>query len=90
MPPPSLTRDLRANYRYIPYLYCANHPYTALVEVRPRLGANVSVAMITTRAELTLLDFTLKDIPKNSKAGKGVSISKLGVIQPATVYCVRQ
>lgn len=64
VPPPNVTRDLRANYRYIPYLYCANHPYTALVEVRPRLGANVSVATITTNAELTLLDFTLKDIPK--------------------------
>ena len=70
VPPPSLTRDLRANYRYIPYLYCANHPYTALVEVRPRLGANVSVAMITTRAELTLLDFTLKDIPKKMTDAK--------------------
>lgn len=64
VPPPNVTRDLRANYRYIPYLYCANHPYTALVEVRPRLGANVSVATITTNAELTLLDFTLKDIPR--------------------------
>lgn len=62
--PPSVTRDMRANYRYIPYLYCANHPYTALVEVRPRLGADVSVATITTKEELKLLDFTLKDIPK--------------------------
>ena len=62
VPPPNVTRDLRANYRYIPYLYCANHPYTALVEVRPRLGANVSVATIVTNEELTLLDFTLKDI----------------------------
>jgi DNA gyrase subunit A len=37
-----------------------------------------------------VLHAELKDIPKNTKAGKGVSISKLGVIQPATVYCVRQ
>ena len=70
VPPASATRDLRANYRYIPYLYCANHPYTALVEVRPRLGANVSVATITTKAELTLLDFTLKDIPKRMTDAK--------------------
>lgn len=70
VPPASVTRDLRANYRYIPYLYCANHPYTALVEVRPRLGANVSVATITTKAELTLLDFTLKDIPKRMTDAK--------------------
>lgn len=70
VPPASVTRDLRANYRYIPYLYCANHPYTALVEVRPRLGANVSVATIATKAELTLLDFTLKDIPKRMTDAK--------------------
>jgi len=70
VPPASATRDLRANYRYIPYLYCANHPYTALVEVRPRLGANVSVATITTTAELTLLDFTLRDIPKRMSDAK--------------------
>lgn len=65
VPPPNLTRDMRANYRYIPYLYCANNPYTALVEVRPRLGANVSIATIEVKEELTLLDFTLKKIPKN-------------------------
>ena len=27
VPPPEVTRDLRANYRYIPYLYCSNDPY---------------------------------------------------------------
>lgn len=70
VPPPNATRDLRANYRYIPYLYCANHPYTALVEVRPRLGADVSVATITTNEELTLLDFTLKNIPKRMTDAK--------------------
>lgn len=68
--PPSVTRDMRANYRYIPYLYCANNPYTALVEVRPRLGADVSVATLITKEELKLLDFTLKDIPKGMKEPK--------------------
>lgn len=63
VPPASVTRDLRANYRYIPYLYAANHPYTALVEVRPRLGANVSVATIRTKQKITLLDFSLASIP---------------------------
>lgn len=63
VPPANVTRDLRANYRYIPYLYAASHPYTALVEVRPRLGANVSVATIRTNHELTLLDFSLANIP---------------------------
>lgn len=64
VPPASVTRDLRANYRYIPYLYCANNPYTAMVEVRPRLGANVSIATVTVKEKLTLLDFTLNSIPK--------------------------
>lgn len=35
-PPWRLATDMRASYRYIPYLYCANHPYLSLVEVRPR------------------------------------------------------
>lgn len=63
VPPANVTRDLRANYRYIPYLYAASHPYTALVEVRPRIGANVSVATIRTNHKLTLLDFSLANIP---------------------------
>ncbi len=32
---------------------------------------------------------SLKDVPSNSKAGKGVGIAKLGKIQPLTVYFVR-
>ena len=61
---------MRANYRYIPYLYCANHPYTALVEVRPRLGANVSIATIKTNKEISLLDFTLNETPKKMSEPK--------------------
>lgn len=63
IPPANETRDMRANYRYIPYLYCANHPYTALVEVRPRLGARVSVATIRVNEEIKLLDFTMQTTP---------------------------
>jgi len=80
VPPPEVTRDLRANYRYIPYLYCANHPYTALVEVRPRLGADVSIATITVNEDLTLLDFTLKEIPSkmsNTKLNLFMDLSML-------------
>lgn len=58
VPPKEYTCDMRANYRYIPYLYCSNHPYLSLVEVRPRLGADVSIATIVAKEELTLLDFT--------------------------------
>mgnify|MGYP001109871269 CR=1 FL=1 len=70
IPPVKATRDMRANYRYIPYLYCANHPYTALVEVRPRLGANVSIATIKTNKEISLLDFTLNETPKKMSEPK--------------------
>jgi hypothetical protein len=35
IPPINLTKDMRANYRYIPYLYCSNSPYIALCETRP-------------------------------------------------------
>lgn len=64
VPPANATRDMRANYRYIPYLYCANDPYTSLVEVRPRLGASVSIATIQVNEKLTLLDFTMKSVSK--------------------------
>ena len=70
IPPVKATRDMRANYRYIPYLYCANHPYTALVEVRPRLGPNVSIATIKANKEISLLDFTLNETPKKMSEPK--------------------
>lgn len=87
VPPAKATRDLRANYRYIPYLYCANHPYTALVEVRPRLGAGVSVATIKVTNDLLLLDFTLKNIPKKITEAKLKLFSDLSMMysKPVTV-----
>lgn len=59
VPPWNKTSDMRANYKYIPYLYCANHPYIAVVEVRPRLGATVSIATLEVTQKLRLLDFTM-------------------------------
>lgn len=70
VPPINSTQDLRANYRYIPYLYCSNHPYTAIVEVRPRLGTLVSVATIEVIENIRLLDFTMHKIPKKIKEAK--------------------
>jgi hypothetical protein len=64
VPPREFTNDMRANYRYIPYLYCANHPYLSVVEVRPRYGAKVSVARIMAMDDIRLLDFTMQDKPK--------------------------
>lgn len=68
--PPEYTKDMRANYRYIPYLYCATRPYLSVVEVRPRLGARVSVARIRVNERLRLLDFSLQNHPKGMKSVK--------------------
>lgn len=70
VPPANLTRDFRANYRYIPHLYCANHPYVALAEVRPRLGTTVSIATIAVKEPLTLLDFTIQHKPSKMSDAK--------------------
>lgn len=70
LPPPDRTKDLRANYRYIPYLYCSNHPYIALLEVRPRLGAQVSVATICVNEKIRLLDFTMRNPSKGMLESK--------------------
>ena len=64
VPPKEYTRDMRANYRYIPYLYCANHAYLSLVEVRPRFGAEVSIASIRVNDDIRLLDFTMHGVPE--------------------------
>ncbi|MCL2367301.1 MAG: RES family NAD+ phosphorylase [Oscillospiraceae bacterium] len=60
VPPREKTSDMRANYRYIPYLYCSAHRYISIIEVRPRFGAEVSVATIKVQDELKLLDFTMQ------------------------------
>ena len=70
VPPKEFASDMRANYRYIPYLYCSNHPYLALVEVRPRLGAFISIATIVVKEELTLLDFTNSNKPHKMTSAK--------------------
>ncbi len=73
IPPVEQTKDLRANYRYIPYLYCANHPYIALVEIRPRIGSLVSVATLVNDEPIRLLDFTIQNKPsKMSEAKKNL------------------
>lgn len=70
VPPRKVSKDLRANYRYIPYLYCSNHPYTAIVEVRPRLGAHISLASIQVDSEIRLLDFTMQNISSRMSDAK--------------------
>lgn len=70
VPPPKATRDMRANYRYIPYLYCSDNPYISLAEVRPRIGAKVSIATIIVKEKLSLLDFTNRNKPAKMTEAK--------------------
>lgn len=70
VPPYEKTSDMRANYKYIPYLYCANHPYTSIVEVRPRLGSRVSIATLQVKEKITLLDFTLHKLSNKISESK--------------------
>lgn len=70
VPPWNITRDLRANYRYIPYLYCSNDPYLSVIEVRPRINAKVSVATITVKEQIRLLDFTVEHKPQKMSESK--------------------
>ena len=74
VPPRESSRDMRANYRYIPYLYCSNDPYVALVEVRPRFNAVVSMATIIVDQELRLLDFTNSNRPTKKMEDKKINL----------------
>ena len=57
--PPEATRDMRANYRYIPYLYCCTSTYLSIIESRPRIGASVSVARIVPKTTLKIFDLSM-------------------------------
>lgn len=87
VPPAKKAVDLRANYRYIPYLYASNNPYIALVEVRPRLGAQVSVATIEVKEKIRLLDFTNRETPSKMTQAKANLFSDLSWLfsKPVTV-----
>lgn len=58
--PKEYTKDMRANYKYIPYLYTTSSPLVSIYEVRPRYGAKVSIATIKVNEDLKILDFTMK------------------------------
>jgi hypothetical protein len=50
--------DMRANPKYIRYLYAANDKYTALLEARSNINSLVSVANIEVLEPLRILDIT--------------------------------
>jgi RES domain-containing protein len=53
-----LVNDGRVNPSLIKYLYTAEDAYTAMVEVRPYLESVVSIAEITVKSPLTIVDFS--------------------------------
>ncbi len=59
VPPPekaNYVSDMRANPKYIRYLYAAEDIYTAVVETRPPLNAVVSVAEIEVKEKLRMFN----------------------------------
>lgn len=59
MPPKyTFAKQGRANPQYIPYLYLASSPYTALVEVKPTLDSKVSISKIVCTKDLKIVDFS--------------------------------
>jgi hypothetical protein len=55
-PPANKTTEGRVNPRGIPYLYLANNWTTAVAEIRPWIGAKVSVGEFVTKRPLTIID----------------------------------
>lgn len=65
-PPSEHATSGRANARHISYLYAASDIKTAISEIRPHVGQDISVATIRVDNDLSLFDFTTKvDITKN-------------------------
>jgi len=56
--PSDFTEAGRLNPEGIPYLYVASDPDTAVAEVRPWVGAHVTVAGIKTNQDIEIIDFT--------------------------------
>ena len=57
-PPSDFTEPGRLNPEGIPYLYVASDPHTAVAEVRPWVGAHVTVAGIKINRDIEIIDFT--------------------------------
>lgn len=78
-PPKEKTSGGRANPRNISYLYIAEDVKTAILEVRPNVTQEVSVATVKMKKDLKLFDFCYTD-PGESELGKSFD---LGIISAA-------
>jgi hypothetical protein len=68
-PEPKSAKEGRVNPKGIPCLYLADNPQTAMSEVRPWLGAYVSIGHFETTKDLKLMDCT---VPKQYSRGYGL------------------
>lgn len=59
-PPPNLATAGRANPKGISYLYCADCKETAIAEIRPWKGSELTIASIQINKELKLVDLSNK------------------------------
>ena len=57
-PPSERAGAGRLNPEGMPYLYLASDPYTAVAEVRPWVGAQVTVARVKINRDIEIIDFT--------------------------------
>ena len=73
-PPKEKSASGRANPKNISYLYIAGDVKTAILEVRPILNQEVSVATIKITKDLKLFDFCYTDVDENEK-GKNLDLN---------------
>ncbi len=64
-PPKHLTKEGRLNSKGIPYLYLATNIETAVAEVRPWIGSELTIGYFEILEDLTIVD-TSNDKPKTS------------------------
>jgi RES domain/HEPN/RES N-terminal domain 1 len=57
-PPPTRTHAGRANPAGIPYLYVAEEEETAVAEIRPHIGAVITIATVISKTDLKVIDLT--------------------------------
>lgn len=78
-PRPRRATEGRANPKGIPYLYLADDRDTAMAEVRPWIGASVSVAQFRVARDLQVVHIATE--PKTK--GRGIWISFEGRVEPS-------
>lgn len=61
-PAVGISSEGRANSRYSSYLYCATDGPTAASEIKANIGDYISLASFTTKRDLKLVRFEIKDI----------------------------